>query len=375
MPRTEEAYVFSSQKPDVASELMTDNEIELPPKKQSQQTRAQAHLHSSPAAMEHSSAVSTRSHARVDSLTGIVSRPGFADRSSSLGPTSIPIQESPATNSPVTSQCEPKKLQRSDYDIEERVNLAHRGETPWIIQREWKYRLPGGPKLEQKEWRAPARSTASNLEAVTETDEISYCGVLEAVKEDVASIRLDNMSSEQNGSIDPITEPQSLRSVGSWESGASEKITQAGKSGSYYRNILKRHATVSDLRHPTGLRVRNLPEEAEASNLLEKKRLDEASEAARIARNTQQLDDTWEQNLIDRVERVKQREQELKEEEARRSSTGSIFDNMLKTMDSEKQQQKKVEKRRSRFSAIWERISGGSSRGSSPARSERSFRS
>lgn len=233
----------------------------------------------------------------------------------------------------------------------------------------------GGPKLEQREWRAPARSTASNLETVTDTDEISYCGVLEAVKEDVASIRLDDMSPEQNGFTDPITGPQSLRSVGSWESGASEKITQAGKSGSYYRNILKRHATVADLRQPTGLRVRNLPEEAEASNLLEKKRLDEASEAARIARNTQHLDDTWEQNKIDRVERAKQREQELKEEEARRSSTGSIFDSMLKNMDSEKQQQKKVEKRRSRFSALWERFSGGSSRGSSPARSERSFRS
>lgn len=143
MPRIEEAYVFSSQKTDVASNLVTNNEIELPPKKQSQQTRAHAHLHSSPATMKKFSPVSTRSHVRVDSLTGTVSRRGFADRSSSLGPTSIPIQESPAPNSRVTGQCEPKKLQRSDYDIEERVKLAHGGETPWIIQREWNYRVPG----------------------------------------------------------------------------------------------------------------------------------------------------------------------------------------------------------------------------------------
>lgn len=377
LPHSQEAYVFSVQKTDLASDLMTDNEIQFPSKKQSKQTRAPQHLQSSPPAMEQFSVVSNRSHMHVDSLTGTVFRPGFADRSSSLGPNSIPIQvksTSTATNAPVANQCEPAKRQRSDFDIEERIKLAHCGEAPWITEREWRYRMPSRPKIEQKEWRTPNRSALSKLESVTETDEISYYGVLEAVKEDVASVRLNNMPAETDTSPNPTTGSQSLRSAASWESGASEKLTHAGKSGSYYRNILKKHATVADLRNAvTDLRVRNLPEEAEASNRIERKKLDEEVEAARVARKTQHLDETWEQNKIERVERAKKREQELKEDEARRSSVGSTFDKMLKDMTPEQQHQKKVEKRRSRFSALWDRFSGGSSRGSSPARSERSF--
>lgn len=201
------------------------------------------------------------------------------------------------------------------------------------------------------------------------------------------------MSTDNNDTTDPFADSvptyPSLHAVCSWESGDSEKLTQAGKSGRYHRKVLKEVATIPDLRNTatappvTGLRQRSVPAatDPEFQRMVEKGR-----EEAQVVRKTRHLSQAWEEARIKREERERRKEEERIREEREKArqrlegSPDSTFDKVLRVTnpdpepEPEPEPEKKAKKKKSvKLRELWSRLSMGSSRSrsSSPAVSER----
>jgi hypothetical protein len=192
--------------------------------------------------------------------------------------------------------------------------------------------------------------------------------------------------------IDPVPEAESLRGIRSWESGASERLTEAGKSGRYHRKLLKKMVSVPNFKNAaqapvTGLRKRSTQEES-GEEL--RKLVNESNEELAVVRNTRLLNQAWNDKEGERIAREYKREREREmaamsiqekvdrayAEAKQKSSTDSNPPRVLRVVNQDppsepesgtKSAKKANKKKSAKFRQWIGRLSGSGSLGSRPS--------